>query len=250
MVQRLILADPHLGQRRADVEAMVALLDRARDAGIGEIVYLGDVCQYLIGMSKLWTDGVRTLLSAWERLRRQGLRIVVVEGNRDFFLNEAAMAPYLDLAVQRYEFFAGGARFRLEHGDKINRKDYQYRFWAGVSKCGPARIGARLLPKPIAVRIVETMEARLAKTNRKFRYRKPVDDMLREARRAWDEGVDVLFWGHFHTPWICNREAHVALVVPAWLEFDLGIHVEVDGRWRLVEKTLTPPTDLPTMERC
>ena len=94
------------------------------------------------------------------------------------------------------------------------------------------------------------MESRLAKTNRKFRYRKPVDDLVREARAAWAEGVDVLLWGHFHTPWICSQEGRVAMVVPAWLDFDLGLHVEADGRWRLVEKTLTPPVELPTMERC
>ncbi len=229
---------------------MVALLERAQGAGIEEIIFLGDVCQYLIGMSKLWTGEVRTLLSAWARLRDEGLRVVVVEGNRDFFLDEPEMAPYLDLAVRRYEFTAGGVRFRLEHGDKVNRRDYQYRFWAGISKCYPARVGARLLPRPLAVRIVESMEARLAKTNRRFRYRKPVGDLVREANAAWDEGVDVLLWGHFHTPWICTREERTALIVPAWVEFDLGIRVGEDGRWSLVEKTLTPPTELPTMERC
>ncbi len=249
-VERLILADSHLGQRPGDVASMVELLERALDAGIGEIVYLGDICQYLIGMSKLWTGEIRVLLGAWARLRERGVRIVVVEGNRDFFLDEPEMRPYLDVAVRRYEFTAGAVRFRLEHGDRVNRKDYQYRFWAGISKCHPARVSARLLPRPVAVRIVESMEARLARTNRRFRYRKPVDDLVREARAAWDEGVDVLLWGHFHTPWICTRREGAALIVPAWLEFDLGIRVRDDGRWELVEKTLTPPTRLPTMERC
>ncbi|NOZ95174.1 MAG: hypothetical protein GXP47_10610 [Acidobacteria bacterium] len=249
-MQRLILADSHLGQRSGDVREMVALLERAREAGVGEIVFLGDVCQYLIGMSKLWTAEIPKLLSAWARLRDRGVRIVVVEGNRDFFLDEPEMAPFLDEAARRYEFTSGGVRFRLEHGDRINRRDYQYRFWAGISKCYPARVGARLLPRPLAVRIVESMEARLARTNRRFRYRKPVEDLVRKARGAWDEGVDVLFWGHFHTPWICTRRERTALIVPAWLEFDLGIRVWDDGRWGLVEKTLTPPTRLPTMERC
>jgi len=249
-VKRLILADSHLGQRSGDVADMVELLDRAQRAGVGEIVYLGDVCQYLIGMSKLWTAEIPSLLSAWEGLRRGGIRIVVVEGNRDFFLDEREMAPFIDLVTRRYEFSAGGTRFRLEHGDKVNRKDYQYRFWAAISKCYPARIGARLLPRAVAVRIVESMEARLARTNRRYRYRKPVDDLVRQARAAWDEGVDVLLWGHFHTPWICMREGRTAMIVPAWLESSLGILVEEDGRWGPVENTLTPPVELPTMESC
>jgi len=229
---------------------MVDLVERAGNAGIGEIVYLGDAFVYLIGMRKFWTRSVERVIAGWSRFRAGGRMIHLLEGNRDFFLDEPEMEPYLDLAARRYEFAPGGVRFRLEHGDRVNRRDYQYRFWAGISKCYPARIGARLLPRPMAVRIVESMEARLAKTNRRFRYRKPVDDLVREADRAWDEGIDVLLWGHFHTPWRCTRGQQTALIVPAWLEFDLGILVGDDGRWELVEKTLTPPAELPTMEEC
>jgi hypothetical protein len=78
----------------------------------------------------------------------------------------------------------------------------------------------------------------------------PVDDLVRQATAAWAEGVDVLLWGHFHTPWICTREGRTALIVPAWLESGLGILVEEDGSWGPVENTLTPPVELPTMESC
>ncbi len=248
-MERLIVADPHLGQRPGDVAAMAGLLEAVRRGGVREVIYLGDVCQYLIGMPKFWTTQVRELLALWDDLRAEGIRVGIVEGNRDFFLGEPELEAHLDWWGRSHEFESGGTRYRLVHGDLVNRKDRMYRFWSALAKSRPAHFWARLLPDGLAVGIVRQMEARLAKTNRRFRYRKPVDDLVREARQAWNTGVDVLLWGHFHTPWRCDEDGHTALVVPAWLEF--GLTVLVDGKgWRLVENTLTPPERLPRMERC
>jgi len=249
-VRRLIVADAHLGQRTGDLDHMVELLERAAVAGVGEVIYLGDVCQYLIGISKLWTSTTRSLVAAWDEARAAGIRIAVVEGNRDFFLDAPELAAHLDWSGRTYEVEEGGRRFRLIHGDRVNRRDLQYRFWAGVSKSAVARAWARLLPRPVAVRIVRSMEARLARTNRRFRYRKPVRNLVAAAESAWRDGIHVQLWGHFHTPWRCDRGDRVALIVPAWLELRLCVLIEPDGTWRLVENTLTPPDRLPTMETC
>jgi hypothetical protein len=92
----------------------------------------------------------------------------------------------------------------------------------------------------VALAIVTTMEARLAKTNRKFRYRKPVADFKRTAATAWSEGVNVLFWGHFHTLWRISEGDHLAMVIPAWLETNGAILVTSDGRWSWVDTDLEP----------
>ncbi len=248
-MKRLIVADSHLGQQPGDTGRMAVLLETARREDVREVIYLGDVCQYLIGMPKFWTTPVRELIGLWDGLRAGGVRVGVVEGNRDFFLDEPELREHLDWWGRVHEFEAGGRRYRLVHGDLVNRRDVQYRFWSALAKSRVARFWARLLPGPLAVGIVRRMEARLAKTNRKFRYRKPVGDLVREAAGAWAAGVDVLFWGHFHTPWRCDRGERTALVVPAWLEFGLSVLVD-DGGWHLVENTLTPPGSLPRMERC
>jgi UDP-2,3-diacylglucosamine pyrophosphatase LpxH len=190
------------------------------------------------------------MLAVWDEIRAEGVRIVLVEGNRDFFLDEPELAAHHDGAFLTYEFDAGPKRFRLTHGDRVNRKDRKYLFWRMISKCGVSRRAARALPRRIAVTIVRKMEARLARTNRRFRYHKPVEALTAEAAKAWGDGVDVLFWGHFHTPWRCASEGRVALVVPAWLETGLGVLVEPSGPWRLVENTLTPPSKPLKMETC
>lgn len=240
VVKRLIIADAHLGQRSGDSADMISMLYAAGDCGVMEIMYLGDGFQYLIGMSKFWTRGVVEVIEAWRRLREAGVRIGVVEGNRDFFLDAPELAAELDWSGLDYEFRSGDRVFRLVHGDKVNLRDLQYRFWSRVSKSLPARVWARLLPKTIAVGIVRTMEARLAATNRRYRYHKPIACLRQAAELAWSEGVDVLLWGHFHTSWHYTRDDHAAIILPAWLDTGKAALIDDDGTAVMVEKNLTP----------
>jgi UDP-2,3-diacylglucosamine pyrophosphatase LpxH len=237
-VKRLIIADAHIGQGADDASVMTSMLRHATAHDVGEIVYLGDAFQYLIGMSKFWTRAVREVMEVWREVRQSDVRIVIIEGNRDFFLDEPDLAAEIDWSGRRYEFQAGGTRYRLDHGDLVNRRDIQYRFWSTVSKSSMARLWARRLPRPIAVAIVRHMEAHLAKTNRRFRYTKPIDDLQRSATSAWEDGIDVLFWGHFHTHWECREGDRLAMIVPAWLELRRGVIVEAGGAWYPVDSEL------------
>jgi len=240
VVKRLIIADAHVGQRPGDASDMISILLTARDLGVMEVIYLGDGFQYLIGMSKFWSAGVTEVMAVWRRLRLEGVRIGVIEGNRDFFLDAPELAAEIDFSGLKTEFVAGSRRFRLVHGDKVNLRDLQYRFWSRVSKSWPARVWARLLPQPVAVGIVRTMEARLAETNRRFRYQKPVSSLRSAAEQAWSEGVDVLLWGHFHTHWAYCRDDRAAVILPAWLDTGKALLIDSDGGTAMVEKNLTP----------
>ncbi len=191
-MMRLIIADAHVGQRQGDADEMASFVLRAAGSGVGEIIYLGDSFQYLIGMSKFWTVGINTVMAAWDRVRSEGVRIVLLEGNRDFFLDETEMVERVDWVGRQFGFRAGPLTYLAVHGDRVNLRDFQYIFWSAVSKSVPARVWARLLPRSMAVSIVTHMEARLAETNRKFRYRKPVKNLRRAANKAWADGVDDL----------------------------------------------------------
>lgn len=239
-MKRLIIADPHVGTRKGDAEAMVALIERAEREGVGEILYLGDTFQYLIGMSKFWTASIRTVLAAWDGFRSRGGTIRLIEGNRDFFLDEEDLANRVDQSALSLEFSAGDVTFRLIHGDKVNQRDWQYLFWSRVSKCLPARLSARVLPRKIAVGIVRKMEARLARTNRKFRYTKPVKALREESLKAFQRGVNLQLFGHFHTLWTFSDGLNRAMVVPAWLETRQAMIVDEAGQWHGVGGNLLP----------
>ena len=248
-VQRLVIADAHVGQRAGDVDRMCRLVERAVATGIGELLYLGDVFQYLIGMEKFWTPSVIAVLASWRHARESGVRVVVVEGNRDFFLDGSALRPYLDWGGRRYDLVAGPRRVRLVHGDLVNQRDCQYRFWAAVSKSAVARLWARLLPAGLANRIVRSMEDRLARTNRKYRYTLPLKALEREARQAWGEGIDIVMWGHFHSAWQLWQDRRFALVVPAWLETGACVLISDEGDITMVSENLTPLGPVATMHR-
>lgn len=248
-MRRLVIADAHVGQAAGDVDGMCRLVAAATDAGFGELIYLGDAFQYLIGFEKFWSDGVRQVLGAWDQARAEGVRVRLIEGNRDFFLDARDLSRRVDGTGLEVSFDAAGTRYLLVHGDKVNRRDWQYRFWSRLSKSAPARLWAQLLPRRLAVTIVERMERRLALTNRRFRYVKPVADLERFARRAWSDGVDVVLWGHFHTPWECHGDdRRLAMVVPAWLETRISLEIAADGSRRWLDSDLTPCPALPRME--
>ncbi len=237
-VNRLIVADAHVGQGTDDCRAMTNLVERAAAAGVGELIYLGDAFQYLIGMSKFWTNDVYRVVECWRQTRSAGMMIGIVEGNRDFFLDAPDLAAEIDWSVRVREFDSGGRRYRLDHGDLVNRRDFQYRFWSTISKSRVARVWAGLLPRFAAVAIVRRMEAHLATTNRKFRYTKPIADLERSAAEAWTDGIGTVFWGHFHTPWMCSDGDHEALIIPAWLENRSSVLVRASGEWSLVDDFL------------
>ncbi len=229
---RAVLADLHLSSVAGDLDRFAATLAAVRERGAGEVVFLGDLFRTLVGFPHFWDGEVRRGLAELERLRRAGVRVVLVEGNRDFFLDAAAMAPFLDAAGEVHSFVAGSRRFLLEHGDLINRRDRSYRLWRAVSKSRTARLWARLLPAAVAVRIVANTEARLARTNFTYRRTLPVDDLVAAARRHFAAGVDVVMWGHFHRGWQLTEGGRTAMVLPSWAESGAVVWVDATGAVR------------------
>ncbi len=229
LVLRAVLADLHVGQGPGDLERFLASLEEVRGRAPGEVVFLGDVFRALVGFSRFWDAVVRRGLEELALLRAGGTRVVLVEGNRDFFLDATDLDPYRNASGTVHSFVAGGRRFLLEHGDLVNRRDRSYRFWRALSKSGPARMWARLLPRRVAQRIVLGTESRLAQTNFTYRRDLPQADLEAAARRHFAAGVDVVLWGHFHRTWRFAQGHHRAYVVPGWLETGTVVWISQDG---------------------
>jgi len=231
-MSRAVIADLHLGQVEGDMERFGETMAEVAGAGVVELVLLGDVFRTLIGYPKYWDSGIRAALERLAELRRNGVGVVMVEGNRDFFLDQPALAPFRDRAVTVHSFAAGGRRFLLEHGDLVNRNDRAYRFWRLLSKSHAARLWARLLPRTVAGRIVAGTERRLSGTNFSYRRTLPEDDLGAAAARHFASGVDVVLWGHFHKPWRLRKGEREARVVPAWAETGTVLWISSTGELR------------------
>jgi UDP-2,3-diacylglucosamine hydrolase len=226
---RAVLADLHLNSVPGDLERFGAALEEVRGRGAGELVLLGDLFRTLVGFPHFWDDAIRRGLDALRSLREAGIRVVLVEGNRDFFLDEPALAPFLDAAGAAHSFTAAGRRFLLEHGDLINRRDRSYRLWRAISKSRTARHWARWLPAGVARRIVTGTEARLARTNFSYRRALPEVDLAAAAQRHFRAGVDVVLWGHFHRHWRLEIGGREARVLRSWEESGTVTWIDAQG---------------------
>ena len=230
LVMRAVLADLHVGQGSGDIDRFISSIAAVRRRGADEVVFLGDLFRALVGFSRFWDDTVRRGLDELASLRRDGTRVVLVEGNRDFFLDTPELDPFRDAAGPVHSFVAGGRRFLLEHGDLVNRADHLYRFWRGLSKSAPARLWVQLLPRRVAQRIVLGTESRLRETNFTYRRDLPIVDLTAAALRHFAAGVDVVLWGHFHRPWVFEQGQREARVVPGWLETGAVVWIGEDGK--------------------
>jgi len=227
---RAVVADLHVGQEGGDLDRFMALTAELSRRAPGEVVFLGDLFRTLVGFERFWDETIRTGLRALEAVRRAGTRVILVEGNRDFFLDVRELSPFRDAWGMVHSFSAGGRRFLLEHGDLINHNDRSYRFWRAVSKSGAARLWAGYLPRLLAQRIVRGTEARLSRTNFTSRRVLPVHDLEAHARRHFAAGVDVVLWGHFHRPWRLDEGQREAIALPAWAETGAVAWIDAAGR--------------------
>ncbi len=225
-----VLADSHLGPRSADVEPFRRAVGQMRARGLAALYLLGDVFHYLVADRKFSTPGLARFLEAIRELRAAGVRVVYVEGNRDFFLRGSYLAPEFDEIAERASFRAGPRSFFLTHGDTINSRDWPYRFWRFASRNRLSWGVMKLLPRSAANRFVASMERRLADTNFKHKSRLPVEMIERYARRRRREGFDVVLLGHFHEGWRGEWDGAAAEIVPPFLEEKSWIEIGGDGR--------------------
>lgn len=211
-----VIADAHLGGPGGDAAPLVAQLAALPAKGCRRLIFLGDIFQVWVGSRQFETDEVRAVLAAVSELRRQGVAVDYVEGNRDFFLADGPYAAAFDRVASEVAFEDGGRRFLAVHGDGLNDRDRQYLFWRWLSKSPPVRFLVRRLPAAVAHRLVHGTESRLSRTNFKHKAAIPAAAIRRYAERRLGEGHDVLLLGHFHEPLVLPVAGGEARVLDAW----------------------------------
>ena len=195
-----VVADAHLGGPGGEAQPLVDQLLRLPGEGAGRLVLLGDLFQAWVGFHQYETPGIRRFVDAIATLRRQGLRVDYVEGNRDFFLAEGPYRGSFDSVGVECAFEAGGVRYLAVHGDGLNDRDRQYLAWRWLSKSGAVRMVIRGVPRRVVGRLVDAAERRLSRTNFKHKAEIPEVPIRRFGTRRLAEGHDVLLLGHFHEP--------------------------------------------------
>ena len=116
-----LLADSHLSGPGGSAGPLVDQLAELPAQGCDRLILMGDVFQAWIGARRFENDDIRAVVAALRALRKGGLRIDYVEGNRDFFLKDSVYADAFDGVVLETSFTVDGVRYLAVHGDEIGR---------------------------------------------------------------------------------------------------------------------------------
>lgn len=228
-----LIADSHLSGPGGPAGPLIAQLAALPAQGCRRLVLMGDIFQAWIGTPRFETPDITAVVKTLRDLRRQGLHIDYVEGNRDFFLKGSPYADAFDQVVLEVAFEVGGTRYLAVHGDGLNERDWQYRFWRKLSKSPPVRFAVSNIPRGLAHRMVHSTEQRLSRTNFKHKKRLPEEAIRSYAERRLAEGHDVLLLGHFHEPKVWKVAGGEVRLLDAWFRSRqvewLGPGVETPG---------------------
>lgn len=200
-----VVADAHIGERPGTLPAFRAACGEARARGAAHFVVLGDLFRFFIGLPGWRSPEQEEVLALVRGLREAGIRTAYIEGNRDFFLRDPALAADFDFVGTRLRLVDGGRRVLFLHGDGLNRSDWNYRLWRSFSKSGLTSGVTRLLPRPVLLSVYRWMEKRLKATN--FQYRRRVPEADIRVFAAALEDTDLLVLGHFHAPFTLEAGA-------------------------------------------
>jgi UDP-2,3-diacylglucosamine hydrolase len=218
----VFLSDAHLNQDDIHSRNFVALAENAA-AENAAVFLLGDVFDLWFGSPGLTFQFQKPVISRLRELRRGGLRLYYVEGNRDFYLKKYHEGSTFD-AVAEVEMRAtvGGRSVYLSHGDTVNRADIPYRFWKTVSKNRLSYGAVSALPSSIFLPLADWFEKKLKHTNIHFRSFFPEKDCREFALRRFATGSDFAILGHFHTERLLRFGEGDAVktlaVLPSWRE--------------------------------
>jgi len=218
----IFLSDAHLSQDDLHTRNFLNLVEKAAAEDI-PLFLLGDIFDLWFGAPGLTFRYQEPVIERLRELRRGGLRLYYVEGNRDFYLKKTHEGSTFH-AVSEGEMIAvvGSRSVYLSHGDTVNRADLAYRFWKTVSKNPLAYAALSLLPPALVLPVADRLERKLKRTNRRFRESFPEKESREFALRMFASGVDFVILGHFHTERILRfaqgRASRILVVLPSWKE--------------------------------
>lgn len=211
-----VIADSHVGGPGGPAGPLLEQLRALPGQGCERLVLLGDIFQAWVGHPNFETRDIAAVVAELRELRRRGLRIEYVEGNRDFYLGDSPYADAFDAVVLETAFEVNGTRYLAVHGDGLNDRDWQYRFWRSLSKSAPVRFAVCHIPRRLAYRLVHSTERRLSNTNFKHKAALPEAAIRAYAERRLAEGHDVLLLGHFHEPHVWTVKGGEVRLLDAW----------------------------------
>lgn len=210
-----VVADAHVSEKNGNLDAFFAMLRKFEDCP-GDIVFLGDIFDLWIGLSRYERTYHHDFLKWCER-QKGGRTVGFIEGNHEFFVCQHHRTRFTWCDTARFD--CEGITF--VHGDLINQHDTPYLRFRRLTKNPVTKFLVRFMP--FGVRLVQALKERLRTTNMAHKMGLPEDQI--EAfgrnlkRNAQCHESTFLVLGHFHRQksWTLPGGG-VIHALPAWVD--------------------------------
>lgn len=235
MAERIVVADAHLEGLTHNLELFVSFLSSLQERQIHTLFILGDLFTIWLGTPKMQRSYQQPVLKAFQSLRNNGIRLIYVEGNRDYFLAPFYLnAPFHEIIAESTQENIGEKQIHFSHGDLVNIYDKQYRLWRAFSRSQMIYSAFRSLPRTFAIRFAHYLEQKFRETNLRNKGAFPEETCQRYAEHLWKAGNDMIVLGHFHEKRSYefvfeDRKRHL-YVLPAWKDTCEYLQISEQGR--------------------
>jgi UDP-2,3-diacylglucosamine hydrolase len=164
------------------------------------LVLMGDLFNLWVGQPQMQLAHQHEVAKTLRTIRRRGVTVHYIEGNRDYRIASAFQGDLFDTAGDDgLELRVGARSVFAIHGDLVNRSDRRYRAWRRFSRSGPFWGCFNLLPASLRLRVAGKLETWMRSTNLAFKAAFP-DAMVEEYASGFvSRGYDAIVLGHFHT---------------------------------------------------
>lgn len=248
----VLVADVHLGRNDPDLEAFVAFVEeRRRDTAV--LVLLGDIFSLWLGRAKFTQPHHRRVLDACAALRASGVRVVFIEGNREFAAASWQGSAFDHVAEDMTAEPWAGKRWYLAHGDLLNREDRRGRAFRAVIRSAPVLAAFGALPPATGMRLAARLERALR--HRNMRHKTAIPGARFERYASWlaDRGFDAGVIGHIHVERALELDAgdgrtRALYVLPDWRTARRYLRVPREGSPRFTSWG-PPRPDPPSIVR-
>jgi UDP-2,3-diacylglucosamine hydrolase len=229
----VFVGDVHLDRDDPDLPAFLAYLG-ALGRTCGRVVLMGDLFNLWLADPRLELPHHRTVIEELRRLRRAGLEIHYLEGNRDYRVGRSHLGSTFDAVSDEglVEEWAG-RRLWAAHGDLVNRNDSQYRLWRRVSRSDAVWAVFSAIPEGRRFAVAESIERRMRGTNTGMKRDFPLEQVREYSRDYLASGNEAVVLGHFHDEHDITGDPGRIVVVPAWKESRRHVRLDASGRLAL-----------------
>ncbi len=215
----IFIADAHLRRPEDTNYRHLLLFLESLPATVETLFILGDFFEFWLGAPGITYPQYQPVLERLQRLVRDGVRLVCLEGNHDFhlgpvFTETLRASVYPGPAMVELD----GRRLYLCHGDQMNRRDHGYRMLRAIFHSRLTLMLARLVPARVPLAIADRLGRRSKAAAPRRTARWDYDRLIREfAAQRFREGVEVVVTGHFHRPFLDDNGATVLLSLGDWI---------------------------------